>query len=175
MCSARIAFIEPHAVEIEDGSYRFTSLETLPDWHATMGLLFENLIVNHFKEILPHLHLGNSIVISAAPYRNQRNSRGGGCQIDLLIQTARTAYVVETKRQNEIGREVEEQVAREMKRLHIRSDMSVRPVLVHLGNLDGSVEGDGFFDAVIPAQALLNLRPQAPISSNQFPLRHSSL
>ena len=152
-----LKYIEPHAVEIEDGSYRFASLESLPDWHATMGLQFENLIVNHFREILPHLHLGNSIVVSAAPYRNQRNSRGGGCQIDLLIQTARTAYVVETKRQNEIGREVEEQVAREMKRLHIRTDMSVRPVLVYLGNLDGSIEGNGFFDAIVPAQELLQI------------------
>ena len=88
-------------------------------------------------------------------YRNRRNSRGGGCQIDLLIQTARTAYVVETKRQLEIGRSVEDQVAREMKRLHIRAGMSVRPVLVYLGQLDGSVEGDGFFDAIIPAQKLL--------------------
>lgn len=151
-----LKYIEPHADEIEDGSYRFTSLNALPDWHATMGLQFENLIVNHFREILPHLHLGNSIVVSAAPYRNRRKSRGGGCQVDLLIQTARTAYVVETKRQNEIGREVEEQLRREMKRLHVRPDMSVRPVLVYLGNLDGSVEGDGFFDALIPAQSLLH-------------------
>ncbi len=150
-----LKYIEPHIVEIEDGSYRFTSLEALPDWHATMGLQFENLIVNHFREIIPHLHIGNSIVVSAAPYRNLRNSRGGGCQIDLLIQTARTAYVVETKRQFEIGRTVEDQVAREMKRLHIRPDMSVRPVLVYLGKLDASVEGDGFFDAIIPAQKLL--------------------
>jgi hypothetical protein len=150
-----LKYIEPHIVEIEDGSYRFTSLETLPDWHATMGLQFENLIVNHFREIIPHLHIGNSIVVSAAPYRNRRNSRGGGCQIDLLIQTARTAYVVETKRQFEIGRTVEDQVAREMKCLHIRAGMSVRPVLVYLGQLDGSVEGDGFFDAIIPAQKLL--------------------
>ena len=67
----------------------------------------------------------------------------------------RTAYVVETKRQLEIGRSVEDQVAREMKRIHIRAGMSVRPVLVYLGQLDGSVEGDGFFDAIIPAQKLL--------------------
>lgn len=47
-----LKYIEPHAEEIEDGSYRFTSLESLPDWHATMGHPFENLIVNHFREIL---------------------------------------------------------------------------------------------------------------------------
>jgi hypothetical protein len=33
--------------------------------------------------------------------------------------------------------------------------MSVRPVVVYLGQLDASVEGDGFFDAIIPAQKLL--------------------
>jgi len=150
-----LKYIEPHAAEIENGSYRFTTLEALPDWQTTMGLQFENLIVNHFQEILPHLHLGNSVVLSASPYRNRRNSRGGGCQIDLLIQTAKTAYVIEAKRQRVIGREVEDQVAREMKRLHIRTDMSVRPALVYLGSLDGNVEGDGFFDAIIPAQNLL--------------------
>ena len=35
--------------------------------------------------------------------------------------------------------------------------MSVRPVLVYLGNLEGSVEGNGFFDAIIPAQTLLHV------------------
>ena len=44
-----------------------------------------------------------------------------------------------------------------MKRLHIRTDMSVRPVLVYLGNLDGSIEGDGFFDTIVPAQELLRI------------------
>ena len=102
---------------------------------------------------IPRFHPEVSLIESAV----MRYSRGGGCQIDLLIQTARTAYVVETKRQNEIGREVEEQVAREMKRLHIRNDMSVRPVLVYLGNLDGSIDGDGFFDAIVPAQDLLKI------------------
>lgn len=150
-----LKYIEPHVEEVEEGSYQFVSLDNLPDWQTTMGFQFENLIVNHFRELIPHLHLGHAVVVSAAPYRNRRRSRGGGCQIDLLVQTARTAYVIETKRQREIGREVEEQVAREMKRLPTRSGMSVRPVLVYLGHLDGNVEGDGFFDAIIPAETLI--------------------
>ena len=32
------------------------------------------------------------------PYRHARDSRGGGVQIDLLIQTERSAYLVEIKR-----------------------------------------------------------------------------
>ena len=106
-------------------------------------------------ELVPHLHVGGAIVQSAAPYRHARTSRGGGCQIDLLVQTARTAYVVEVKRQNRIGIEVEGQVATKMRRLHARKELAVRPVLVYLGELDGEVEGNGFFDALIPAESLL--------------------
>lgn len=152
-----LKYIEPHREEIENGSYRFVSLSSLPDWQPTMGLQFENLIVNHAKELLPHLRLGSSIVTSVAPYRHQRNSRGGGCQVDLLIQTARTAFVIEIKRQGVIGKEVEEQVEREMQRLDARRGISVRPVLIYLGELDGNVEGDGFFDTLIPAATLLQL------------------
>ena len=92
---------------------------------------------------------------SAAPYRHARTSRGVGCQVDLLIQTARTAYVVEVKRQGRIGTEVERQVETILRRLHARKELAVRPVLVYLGELDGEVEGDVFFDALIPAESLL--------------------
>ena len=45
-----------------------------------------------------------------------------------------------------------------MKRLHLRKGMSPRPVLVYDGELEPSVEGSGFFDAVIPAEKLLGLK-----------------
>lgn len=98
-----------------------------------MGLQFENLIVNNAMEVVRFLGIGNSTVESAAPYRNVRKSRNGGaagCQIDLLVQTPRTAYVVEVKRCNEIGPEIEDEVQERMRRLPLRSGMSKRPVLV---------------------------------------------
>ena len=150
-----LRYIEPHREEIANGSYRLSSLANLPGWDAVMGLQFENLIVNHAMELVPQLHLGGSIVQSAAPYRHARNSRGGGCQVDLLIQTARTAYLTEIKRKGCIGKEIEVEVETKMRRLNARKGLAVRPVLVYLGELDGEVEGDGFFDAVIPAQSLL--------------------
>ena len=76
-------------------------------------------------------------------------------QIDLLMQTARAAYIIEIKRQNRIGREIEAQLEEKMKRFHARKGMSVRPVLVYAGELSREVEGDGFFDAIIPAERLL--------------------
>ena len=150
-----LRYIEPHLEEIVNGSYRFSGLERLPGWDSVMGLQFENLIVNHAMELLPHLHVGSAVVQSAAPYRHMRNSRGGGCQVDLLVQTARTAYLVEIKRQKYIGLEVERQVEEKMRRLNARKGLAVRPVLVYLGELDGELEGDGFFDALIPAESLL--------------------
>ena len=48
------------------------------------GLAFENLIVNHYCELLPYLHMAEALVYSAAPY-SKRGRRGEGFQIDLLI------------------------------------------------------------------------------------------
>jgi len=125
-----------------------------------MGLQFENLVVNNAFSLVSHLHLGQAIVESAAPYRNVRKGRSGenpGCQIDLLIQTPMTAYVVEIKRKREIDASVIDEVRERVRRLPLRKGMSVRPVLVYDGELDPYVEGTGYFDAVISAKALLGL------------------
>lgn len=155
-----LKYLAPHKHEITLGTYRYLALESLPEWQTVMGLQFENLIVNNAMSLIPHLHIGGAIVESAAPYRNMRNGADGkkaGCQVDLLIQTARTAYVVEIKRQKEIGPEVEDEVRRKISRLPLRSGVSPRPVLVYDGYLAPSVEGTGFFDAIIPARKLLGL------------------
>lgn len=153
-----LKYIEPHRREIELGTYRYVSLESLPGWSSILGLQFENLIVNNAMDLLPFLHLGNAIVESVAPYRHVRKGRDGkpgGCQIDLLVQTARTAYVVEVKRRREIAPSIESEVEQKIRRLPLRAGLSVRPVLVYDGELAPSVEGTGFFDAIIPAARLL--------------------
>jgi len=78
-------------------------------------------------------------------------------QIDLLVQTPKTAYVVEVKRKNYIDTEIEAEVGMKIKRLPMRPGMTVRPVLVYAGELSKSVEADGYFDAIIPARRLLGL------------------
>ena len=152
-----LKYVAPRKLQIEMGSYNFVSLSALPDWNTVMGLQFENLIVNNAMSLLPFLHVGNVIVESAAPYRNVRKETGtgSGCQIDLLIQTPRTAYVVEVKRRREIGPEVIDEVERKIKRLPLRKGMTARPVLVYDGELHPAVEATGFFDAVVPARKLL--------------------
>ena len=155
-----LKYVAPRKNQIETGTFRFTSLGVLSGWNTVMGLQFENLVVNNAMSLLPFLHLGNAIVESAAPYRNARKSGDGtaaGCQIDLLIQTPMTAYVVEIKRKRVIDESVIGEVQARLRRLPLRNGMTARPVLVYDGELEPSVEGAGFFDAVIPASKLLGL------------------
>ena len=85
----------------------------LPGWDTVLGLQFENLIVNNVNELLAPCHLGGIPVLSAAPYlkRGRKNPDGvreERLQIDILIQTRKSICIVEIKRKNEIGEEVED-------------------------------------------------------------------
>ena len=154
-----LKYIEPVKRMIDDGRYAFKSLDTLDGWSSIMGLQFENLVVNNYGMLVDRLHLGDALLISAAPFRkNPVSSRGqSGCQIDLLLQTRRTIYVIEVKRQREIDRDVIKEVDRKLKCLKRRDGVSMRAALVYDGNLAPIVEADGYFDALIPFKQLLGL------------------
>ena len=155
-----LKYVMPHKSEIETGTYRHASLEHLPEWNAVMGLQFENLVINNAMDVAACIGMGNATIVSAAPYSNSqkgRNGKAAGCQIDLLVQTPKTAYVVEVKRKNFIDSGIEEEVRQKMKRLPIRAGMTVRPVLVYAGELSKSVEADGYFDALVPARRLFGM------------------
>lgn len=149
-----LKYIEPAKDAIDDGSYAFASLSALEGWETVMGYSFENLIVNNYAELIPSLHLGNALIESAAPYRRMGDS---GVQIDLLIQTRRALYIVEIKRQREIGREVECEVEQKVERIGKHEGKSIRTSLVYEGHLAPIVEADDFFDSIVPVQDLMGL------------------
>ena len=111
------------------------------------------------KEQLDRLvGLDGSLVLSAAPWRKTvKGDSGGGCQIDLLYQTKRSVCIVEIKRRREIGAGIVDKVARKVERLPLRPGMSVRTALVYEGSLAPSVEADGWFDHLIPADRLFEI------------------
>lgn len=150
-----LKYVAPRMQEIRQGAFRFTTVTALPGWDSIMGLQFENLVLNNFASLLPKIGLSDKLFVSAAPYRNARESKGGGCQIDLLIQTRRTAYVVEIKRKREIGYDVCEEVARKVRRLPLLDGVSVRTCLVYDGTLAPSVVADDYFDAIVQIRELL--------------------
>lgn len=130
-------------------------MEQLDGWDAILGLQFETLVLNHLPEFLPALGLGRSLVLSAAPFRKKADAKGPGCQIDLLLQTRRSVMTVEIKRRREIGREIIDEMEEKIRRLPVRKGVSVRTALVYDGHLAPSVEGDGYFDAVVSVERLL--------------------
>ena len=114
-----------------------------------------DMILNHLEIILSRLGLERSMVLSAAPYLRRAGKGVNGCQIDLLVQTERTAFVVEIKRRKEIGPGVMDEVKAKVDALGVPRGMSVRTVLVYDGNLSPSVEAERYFDFIIDAKTLL--------------------
>ena len=142
----------PSAEEIGEGEilrrirvlYRDASLsQVVATWN---GLQFENLGVNNFRDLVKPLHLEGVPVLSAVPYEKRKRNgqdRDKGLQIDLLVQTRKSVYVVEIKRKRHIGESIE--------------GLSIRTALVYEGELAPVVRGNGYFDAIVSAADLIGL------------------
>lgn len=76
-------------------------------------------------------------------------------QIDYLVQLPKCTYIVEIKRKRRITSAIEDEMQEKLNRLKLPRDRSVKLVLVYAGELDLSVEEDGFFDYLVPAELLL--------------------
>ena len=158
-----LKFIQPRREAIKQGLYRFADLESLPGWNSTLGLQFENLVANNLAPLCHEIGLGRKLVTSAAPYARRKTASSPGLQIDLLIQTPKSVYVVEVKRCNRIDTSIEREIEEKVSRLGIGSDKSVRTVLVYDGKLSPEVEENGFIDFLVPFSRLVNASTEIPI------------
>ena len=155
-----LKYVEPQKAVIDEGSFSFASLREFEGLDAVMGLAFENLVVNNYRELIPFLHLDGSLIMSAGPYRRKGTSgknRRRGCQVDLLIQTRRALYFVEVKRQGEIGRDVIDQVDDKVRAVMRPRGVSAKTALVYEGHLSPVAAADGYFDAIVPFSRLLDM------------------
>ena len=146
--------VEPRIEAIRAGSFEFVSLAQLPGWQTMLGLQFENLVVGHYLELLPHLHERGILILSAAPY-SKRAKNGGGLQVDLLLQMKEAVFVVEVKRKDMIGEEVVREVADKVSKLTVKGRKTIRKALVYEGRLDPQIVEDGYFDAIVSVGDLL--------------------
>ena len=153
-----LKYVEPVAAVIDDGLFEFISMSAMPGWETILGLAFENLVVNNYRELLPHLHLEGTLITSAAPYSRKPSRDRPGCQVDLLLQSRRSLYFVEIKRKAQIGREAIEQVDSQVRAIGRRNGVSARTALVYEGELSPVVGADGYFDAIVPFADLLVAR-----------------
>lgn len=152
-----LRYVNPRMPEIRAGTFAFLSVSFLPGWETMMGLQFENLVLNNLPEVIKALGLAGKLVVSAAPYRCVRSSRGG-VQVDLLVQTEGVAWIVEVKRKAELGLEVARELAQKAARLPVREGLSVRTALVYDGRLSAALSASDDIDRLVSARELLGLR-----------------
>ncbi len=155
-----LKYIEPVKEMIDSDAFAFSGLGQFPGWDADLGYQFENLVVNNFRELLPELHLQGVMVKSAAPYvkKGSRKTGEAGCQVDLLVQTASSVYVVEIKRKAHIEYDVIDEIKEKCRHVPRPRDVSLRTALVYSGELAKSVVAAGYFDAIVPFARLIGLR-----------------
>ena len=151
-----LRYVLPKRESIKNGFFNYVPLERLPGWDAIMGLQFENLVLNNVSSFAPLIGLVGKNVESAAPYFRSGRKTGNGVQIDYLVQLPRCTYVVEIKRRRTLGRSVEDEVQQKIERLKLPRNRTVKTVLVYEGDLESTVEEDGFFDYLVSADRLLN-------------------
>lgn len=150
-----LKYIEPDKDLIKRGAYGFLSVDQLPGWNTILGLQFEALVYNNLVPVMKLLNLERTLLKSAAPFRQNKTQRSEACQIDLLLQTRHTLYVIEIKRREQIGEEVVREVKEKLGKFKVRGGMGVIPVLVYSGNLSRRVLADGYFSRVISADELI--------------------
>jgi AAA+ ATPase superfamily predicted ATPase len=150
-----LRYVAPRRESIDKGLLRGLSLDQLPEWDSVLGLQFENLVLNNVPALAPFLRLGRTPILAAAPYSQQATTRKKGCQIDLLVRTKHSLYVVEVKHRKSIDLSVVGEVREKARRLPPTRSLSVRTALVYEGELDPRVETEGFFDFLIPFARLL--------------------
>ncbi len=148
--------IGPLKRQIQSGIFRFDSLADLKGWDAICGLQFENLIIQNYRALLPILGIDGATLLSAAPYRRSPGRDGTkGVQVDLLLQTQSTAYVIEIKRQASISDSVADEIKDKVSRLGFHSSTSIRTALVYDGIISPRLRTDHLLDFIIPAERLL--------------------
>lgn len=147
-------YVSPRLPEIKAGAFAFVSCALLPGWNAVMGLQFENLVLNNLKSVIRALGLDGRLVVSAAPYRCVRSARGGGVQVDLLIQTERSVWIVEVKRGAELGVEVAQELVQKVRRLPVREGVSVRTALIYAGRVTEDLRASDAIDRLVSVKEL---------------------
>ena len=146
-----LKYIDPNKHKISKGFFQDMHLSSFQGWSGVMGLQIENLVLNNRLLILEKLGIPPSIVVNDGPYFQHKTKRIAGCQIDYLIQTKLSElYIVEIKfHKKKLGKDIITEMQERIKRLSRPKNFSLRPVLIHAGELDTDVEEADYFVKII--------------------------
>lgn len=152
-----LKYIQPHKEQIVANRYPDRALTFLPGWDSIMALQFENLVLNNSAQVSEALGLSAVDVLNAAPYFQTATQERRGAQVDLLIQERfGSLFVCEIKfTRGELGQEVITAMAGKLENLKVPRSMSLRPVLVHCGDVSEAVVQSRFFAHIVPFERFL--------------------
>ncbi|HBJ83079.1 MAG TPA: ATPase [Verrucomicrobiales bacterium] len=149
-----LRYVAPEKKRIAGGLYRQRALETLPQWDSIMGLQFENLVLTNRDPLLRHIDLANTPILNAGPYFQGKTLRTEACQIDMLLRTKKSLYVIEIKLRDKIPPACITDVQEKIRRLKLPKGTPCRTVLVYHGELDASIPDEDYFDYLVPFERL---------------------
>ena len=149
-----LRYVEPEARRVSKGLYKQRTLEALPGWESVMGLQFENLVLTNRQSLMRLLDLANTPLLNAGPYFQKKTQRKEACQIDLLLRTQKSLYVVEMKLRAQIPRSCITDVQDKVRKLKLPKGESCRTVLVYHGELEPGITDEDYFDYLIPFERL---------------------
>ncbi len=146
-----LRYLLPNRDKIERARYAPPSLASLPGWESTMGLQFENLVIQNAPTLFDHLNLSTGDVEMYGPYFQRPTQRQKGSQVDLAIQTRhRTLFLCEIKFSNDsVGLDVVHQMKEKRVRLQIPRHWSTRQVLIHVNGITQGVRESQELDHIV--------------------------
>ncbi len=153
-----LRYVEPEKKRIAAGLWRHRSLEAMPAWDTVMGLQFENLVISNREALLQQLQLTTAAVLNYGPYYQKKTQRKEACQVDLLIRTRRSIYVVEIKLRQTIPHNTIDEVEEKIRRLKLPKGTPCRRVLVYHGELEPRLVSEDYFDFLVPFERLFTTK-----------------
>lgn len=155
-----LKYISPKRDLIDANLYSDISLASLSGWDSTMGLQFENLVLNNRQLLNEILGLKADDIIYANPFFQHKTVKQRGCQIDYMVQTRyQTLYVCEIKfSRDPLGVSIIKEVQEKISRLSVPKNMTCLPVLIHIGGVSERVLEQRYFVKIIDFTELLQER-----------------
>ena len=152
-----LKYIEPKRRQIERQQFQLINISALPGFQATMGLQFENLILNNRALIFEILGIPSETVIQDNTFFQKKTNRIPGCQIDYLIQTTfHTLYICEIKFSAQaITPIIISEVKEKIKRIKIPKGFTCIPVLIVANGVTDEVIDNGYFFKIINLAELI--------------------
>lgn len=153
-----IKYILSNVPKIKSGKFNSISMNSLPGWSSIMGIQIENLVIHNRDSLLKLMHVYPNDVVFDGPFFQRKTARIKGCQIDYLIQAKQgVLYLCEIKfSRSTIDSKIISDVKEKLNRMSLPNNISVVPVLIHIGNVSDEVIDSQFFGKIISLEELFN-------------------